>query len=63
MSVEHHRKAFSATLSMPKHTALAVCINGGEGAFHGLFNCEVLMIACQYFNLICSVIRKTDKIF
>ena len=22
-----------------------------------------VVIACQYFNLICSVIRKTDKIF
>ena len=62
LGIENHRQRFSAALSMPEHTTLA--IGGGSSLCgdHSLINCKILMVSGKNFNFSSSVIGEADKI-
>ena len=63
MCVKYHGQWFSTALRMPEYTAFTICFRCmfcGQNCF---IYCKILMVPCQNFNLLWSIIRKTNKIF
>lgn len=62
MRIKDHRQRFPAALCMPENTALTV----GDGCFlcrsDCLSNSEILMVSCQYLELLDPFIGEADKI-
>ena len=62
MSVEHHGKRFSTSLSMPKYAALTIGGSCNLSFFNRFSNRKILMISGKNFNRILTISGKENKV-
>ena len=62
MRIENHRQRFAATLRMPEYTTFTIRFSSVLGRSHCFINRKILVVSCQNLKLLCSFIRKADKI-
>ena len=62
MCIENHRQGFSAALRMPEHATLTIRFRRASGRCHCLIDRKILMVSCQNFELLCTLIRETNEV-